>query len=72
MSARPEIPAPLSKSSTGSIPAVVRADFERAGFRLAATSDILANAADDHTKLVFDPAIRGKTDRFMMKFVKPR
>ena len=53
-------------------PAVVRADFERAGFRLAATSDILANPADDHTKLVFDPAIRGKTDRFMMKFVKPR
>lgn len=53
-------------------PAVVRADFERAGFRLAATSDLLANPADDHQKLVFDPAIRGKTDRFMMKFVKPR
>lgn len=52
-------------------PAVVRADFERAGFRLAATSDFLANPADDHTLLVFDPAIRGKTDRFMMKFVKP-
>lgn len=53
-------------------PAVVRADFERAGFRLAATSDLLANPADDHTRLVFDPAIRGRTDRFMMKFVKPR
>ena len=53
-------------------PAVVRADFERAGFRLDGTSDLLANPADDHTKLVFDPAIRGKTDRFMMKFVKPR
>ena len=53
-------------------PAVVRADFERAGFRLAGTSDMLANPADDRTKLVFDPAVRGKTDRFMMKFVKPR
>lgn len=53
-------------------PAVVRADFERAGFVLAGTSDILANPDDDHTKLVFDPAIRGKTDRFLFKFVKPR
>ncbi|QIK96726.1 class I SAM-dependent methyltransferase [Sphingomonas sp. HDW15A] len=53
-------------------PAVVRADFERAGFRLAGTSKLLANPADDHSKLVFDAAIRGKTDRFMMKFVKPR
>lgn len=53
-------------------PAVVRADFERAGFVLEDTSDLLANPADDHTKLVFDPAIRGKTDRFLFKFVKPR
>lgn len=53
-------------------PAVVRADFERAGFVLAGTSDLLANPDDDHTKLVFDPAIRGKTDRFLFKFVKPR
>ncbi len=53
-------------------PAVVRADFERAGFRLEGTSDLLANSTDDRTKLVFDPAVRGKTDRFMMKFVKPR
>ena len=53
-------------------PAVVRADFERAGFKLAGTSDLLANPADDHSKLVFDESVRGKTDRFMMKFVKPR
>lgn len=53
-------------------PAVVRADFERAGFRLADTSNMLANPADDHSKLVFDPTVRGKTDRFMMKFMKPR
>lgn len=53
-------------------PAVVRADFERAGFVLAGTSDILANPGDDHSKLVFDPSIRGQTDRFLFKFVKPR
>lgn len=53
-------------------PAVVRADFERAGFVLEAQSDILANPADDHSLLVFDPAIRGKTDRFVYRFRKPR
>lgn len=52
-------------------PAVVRADFERAGFELAGQSTFLANPADDHTKLVFDPSIRGKTDRFAMVFRKP-
>jgi predicted methyltransferase len=53
-------------------PATVRADFERAGFKLEAQSGLLANPADDHTKGVFDPAIRGKTDRFLYKFRKPR
>lgn len=53
-------------------PAVVRADFERAGFVLEAQSDLLRMPADDHSKNVFDPAIRGKTDRFMMRFRKPR
>jgi predicted methyltransferase len=53
-------------------PATVKADFEAAGFRLAATSDILAQPGDDHTKLIFDPVVRGKTDRFLFKFVKPR
>lgn len=52
-------------------PAVVRADFERAGFLLVAKSDLLRNPADDHSLLVFDPKIRGKTDRFVMKFKKP-
>lgn len=53
-------------------PAVVRADFERAGFVLEAESDLLRNPADDRTKNVFDPAIRGKTDRFVFRFRKPR
>ncbi len=51
-------------------PAVVKADFERAGFVLEAESDLLRNPADDHSKLVFDPALRGKTDRLLMRFRK--
>ncbi|WP_310467968.1 methyltransferase [Sphingomonas sp.] len=52
-------------------PAVVRADFERAGFVLEGESDLLRNPADDHSLLVFDEKIRGKTDRFAFKFRKP-
>jgi predicted methyltransferase len=52
-------------------PAVVKADFEKAGFRLEAESDMLKNPADDHGLPVFDPKIRGKTDRFVYKFRKP-
>ncbi len=43
-----------------------------AGFVLAAESDVLANPNDDHTKYVFDPSIRGKTDQFVLKFRKPK
>ncbi|MEA3031382.1 MAG: hypothetical protein QOG13_2707 [Sphingomonadales bacterium] len=53
-------------------PAVVRADFARAGFVLDGESDILRNPRDDHTKLVFDPAIRGHTDRVVYRFRRPR
>lgn len=51
-------------------PGFVKAQVLAAGFKLAATSDILANSADDHTIMVFDKAIRFKTDRFVFKFVK--
>ena len=53
-------------------PAVVKADFKRAGFRLEAESDMLRNPADDHSLNVFDPKIRGRTDRFVLKFRKPK
>ena len=53
-------------------PNVVKADFKRAGFQLVGTSDMLRNPADPHDVLVFDPSIRGKTDRFVFKFRKPR
>jgi predicted methyltransferase len=50
----------------------VIADVVKAGFKLEAQSDIFANPADDRTKLVFNPAIRGKTDQFLFKFRKPK
>jgi predicted methyltransferase len=53
-------------------PAVVKADFQRAGFVLEAESDLLKNPADDHSLNVFDDKIRGKTDRFIFKFRKPQ
>jgi predicted methyltransferase len=51
--------------------AIVIAELERAGFVLEGESDVLANAEDDHTKSVFDPEIRGKTDRYALRFRKP-
>lgn len=53
-------------------PAVVKADFGRAGFVFVGSSDILRNPADDHSTEVHDPKIAGKTDRFIFKFKKPR
>ena len=53
-------------------PATVKADFIRAGFKLEAESKLLRNPADDHMLTVFDPKIRGATDRVVLKFRKPR
>ncbi|HET9336364.1 MAG TPA: methyltransferase [Sphingomicrobium sp.] len=53
-------------------PAVVKADFLRAGFVLEGESDLLRNTADDHNLNVFDEKIRGRTDRFFFKFRKPQ
>lgn len=52
-------------------PAVVKAQVTAAGFRFVGESRVLANPADDHSKKVFDPAIRGHTDQFVFKFRKP-
>ncbi|HEY8265406.1 MAG TPA: hypothetical protein VIG03_02445, partial [Steroidobacteraceae bacterium] len=45
-------------------------DFTHHGFALEKTWDGLRNASDDHSKKVFDPAIRGKTDRFTQLYRK--
>ena len=46
-------------------------DIEAAGFVFEAESDVLRNPDDDHSLLVFDPAIRRHTDRFVYRFKKP-
>jgi len=52
-------------------PAYVRKEVEAAGFVLDAESTILANKDDPHSIKVFDHAIKGETDRFAYRFVKP-
>jgi predicted methyltransferase len=51
--------------------AVVVDEITAAGFELIDTSALLRNRDDDHTLPVFDPAIRGKTDQFILNFRKP-
>jgi predicted methyltransferase len=52
--------------------ATVKAEVISVGFKFAGESKLLANAADDRTKMVFDLAIRGKTDQFVYRFMKPK
>lgn len=52
-------------------PARVKADFAKAGFVLDEESAVLHRDDDPHTVLVFDPSVRGHTDRFVLRFVKP-
>ena len=53
-------------------PAIVRQQVTSVGFRYEGESEVLRNPADDHKKVVFDKAIRGKTDQFVFKFRKPK
>ena len=51
--------------------AVVRSEVEAAGFVLESESDLLSNPDDPRDISVFDPEIRGRTDRFVYLFRKP-
>ncbi|HEX3652175.1 MAG TPA: hypothetical protein VHU18_05050 [Rhizomicrobium sp.] len=52
-------------------PAAVKKEVLAAGFTFEGEDNTLRNPADPHTKNVFDPSIRGKTDQFVYKFRKP-
>jgi predicted methyltransferase len=43
-----------------------------AGFVVEAESNVLAHPQDDHTRMVFDPTVQGKTDQFVLKLRKPK
>ncbi len=68
--------APGSPAETGNTlhridAELVKRDFAAAGFVLEAESAVLRNPADDLGKGVFDPAVRGRTDRFVLRFRRP-
>ena len=49
----------------------VKKEVETAGFVLDGESDVLRNKDDPRTDKVFKPAIRGKTDQFVLRLRKP-
>ena len=48
----------------------MKTEMTAAGFVFDGETDVLANPADPHTMIVFDPSIRGKTDQFAFRFRK--
>jgi predicted methyltransferase len=52
-------------------PKTVKKEVLAAGFIFVGSSDLLSRPGDSHTLKVFDPAVRGKTDQFILKFRKP-
>ena len=53
-------------------PAVIRKELKAAGFTLVKESDLLAHPDDDHSQMVFSPALRGLTDQTVFVFRKPK
>lgn len=51
--------------------AFAKLDIASHGLELIAESYALRNPDDDYTVSVFDPAVRGNTDRFVLVFEKP-
>lgn len=49
----------------------VKQEVQAAGFVLDGESGVLANPEDPRTANVFNPAIRGRTSQFMLRFKKP-
>lgn len=52
-------------------PVLVKKQITAAGFDFDGASDALANPNDSHDVKVFDPSIRGHTDQFIFRFIKP-
>jgi len=50
---------------------VVVKEVTSAGFKLAGEGTFLRRPTDDHSKPIFDPSVRGHTDQYALKFVKP-
>ena len=57
-------PAPIERAQ-------VVNEVESVGFKLVAEGNFLRRPSDDHTLPIFDPKVRGQTDQYTLKFVKP-
>jgi predicted methyltransferase len=53
-------------------PEAVKKDITSVGFVVDSESKLLQNTKDPHTVPVHDPAYRGTTDQFILKFRKPK
>ena len=69
--AAPDAPADVTSTLHRIRSETVIQEVSAAGFTLEAQSSVLHQAGDSHELKIFDPAIQGKTDQFMLKFRKP-
>jgi predicted methyltransferase len=53
-------------------PDAVKAEVLAAGFEFVGSSDVIANPADDHKVAVFEQGLHDKTDRYVLKFRRPK
>jgi predicted methyltransferase len=53
-------------------PDAVKTEVMAAGFKFVGASNVIANPADDHKTAVFDKGLHDKTDRYVLKFSKPK
>lgn len=53
-------------------PDAVKTEVMAAGFEFVGSSDVIANPSDDHMAKVFEQGLRDKTDRYVLKFRKPK
>jgi predicted methyltransferase len=53
-------------------PEAVKAEVLAAGFEFVGSSDVIASSTDDHKSAVFDKGLHDKTDRYVLKFRKPK
>lgn len=66
-----DAPANVTETLHRIDPDTVKREVEAAGFELVAESPILANPSDPLTIGVFNKAIAGHTDQFILKFRRP-
>ncbi len=68
---RPGLTAEQGKALHRIDPDLIKADFLAAGFRFDGETEVLRNATDNLDVIAMAPTVRGKTDRAVLRFVKP-